>query len=275
MRRLLWAMMMFGAVTGAQAADMPDLPILRGGFTDGLSSNRVNWSGVYVGGQATHGAADMNFANSGQDLLAKLLNNVDLEQQFNISKWPLMGSAHMQSSGFGGFVGYNFQWSEALIGLELNYTHGKFFGASSGSQARTFQYPTNYVSTAIASSSSSMNITDFGSLRVRGGYAVGSFLPYGFVGVGMGQADVNRRADVWTYYQYVGPVPPLPNIGPNSSSLTDNKNSHFITGFATGLGLDVMLVADLFMRVEWEYLRFTSSVDTSVNTVRAGVGYKF
>jgi outer membrane immunogenic protein len=120
-----------------------------------------------------------------------------------------------------------------------------------------------------------MNITDFGSLRVRGGYAVGSFLPYGFVGVGMGQADVNRRADVWTYYQYVGPVPPLPNIGPNSSSLTDNKNSHFITGFATGLGLDVMLVADLFMRVEWEYLRFTSSVDTSVNTVRAGVGYKF
>jgi opacity protein-like surface antigen len=276
MRGLVVAAMLIGAVSGAQAADMPDLPILRGGFTDGLTSSRVNWAGVYIGGQATHGAADMNFANSGQDLLAKLLNNLDLEQQFNISKWPLMGSAHMQSSGFGGFIGYNFQWSEALIGIELNYTHGKFFGASSGSQGRSFQYPTDYVSTAIASSSSSMNITDFGSLRVRGGYAVGSFLPYGFVGVGLGQADINRRADVWTYYQYVGTtIPPLPNLGPMSASLTDNKNSHLITGFAAGLGLDVMLVADLFLRVEWEYLRFTSSVDTSVNTVRAGVGYKF
>jgi opacity protein-like surface antigen len=29
------------------------------------------------------------------------------------------------------------------------------------------------------------------------------------------------------------------------------------------------------MRAEWEYVRFTSSVDTSVNTVRAGLGYKF
>jgi len=29
------------------------------------------------------------------------------------------------------------------------------------------------------------------------------------------------------------------------------------------------------MRAEWEYVRFTSAVDTSVNTVRAGLGYKF
>jgi opacity protein-like surface antigen len=29
------------------------------------------------------------------------------------------------------------------------------------------------------------------------------------------------------------------------------------------------------MRAEWEYIRFTSSVDTNINTVRAGVGYRF
>jgi opacity protein-like surface antigen len=29
------------------------------------------------------------------------------------------------------------------------------------------------------------------------------------------------------------------------------------------------------MRAEWEYLRFTEVVDTSVNTVRVGLGYKF
>ncbi|MGB8397543.1 outer membrane protein [Bradyrhizobium sp.] len=276
MRGLLLAAMMLGAVTGAQAADLSDLPILRGGFSDGLTSSRVNWAGVYIGGQATHGAADMDFTNSGQDLLAKLLNNLDLESQFNISKWPLLGKAHMQSSGFGGFVGYNFQWSEALIGLELNYTRGNFFGASSGSQSRAFFFPTDYFTTADVSSSSSIKITDFGSLRVRGGYAIGSFLPYGFVGVAMGRADINRRADATLQYTYVGSaVPPKPNIGPVTYTLTDNANAHFLTGFAAGLGLDLMLYANIFLRAEWEYLRFTSTVDTSVNTVRAGVGYKF
>ena len=84
----------------------------------------------------------MNFTDSGKDLLAKLLNNVDLEAQFEISQWPLAGKAHMQSSGYGGFVGYNFQWNDVVLGLELNYTHGNFFGSSAGSQARAFQFPT-------------------------------------------------------------------------------------------------------------------------------------
>jgi outer membrane immunogenic protein len=275
MRRLLMVAAMCGMVSGAQAADMPDLPFLRGSFTEGLSKGSVNWGGGYIGGHASHGAADMDFTNSGQDLLAKLLNNVDLETQFNISKWPLLSKAHMQSSGFGGFMGYNFQFSEAVIGVELNYTHGNFFGSNSGSQSRVFQYPTNYVTYATASSSSSMKITDYGSLRARAGYPVDNFLPYGFVGLAMGQANINRRADVNLNYQYVGAaVPPLPNYGGNFS-LTDNANSHFIMGFAGGAGIDIMLYAGLFFRAEWEYLRFSGTVETNVNTVRAGLGYKF
>jgi outer membrane immunogenic protein len=280
MRRFLLVTAMMGMAVGAQAADMPDLPILRGSFSDGLSKRTVNWAGVYVGGQVTHGATDMNFTNSGQDLLAKLLNNVDLEAQFNISQWPLLSTAHMQSSGYGGFVGYNFQWEDAIIGIELNYTHGNFFGSSSGSQTRSFQYPTDYLSTATVSSSSSMKITDYGSLRFRAGWAFDCFLPYGFAGVALGQANINRRADTLLYYQYVGTtVPPLPNLGPSANSLTDNANAHFISGLAGGLGIDVMLYAGLFLRAEWEYLRFSSAdnttVNTTVNTVRAGLGYKF
>jgi outer membrane immunogenic protein len=274
MRRLLMVAVMCGVVSGAQAADMPDLPFLRGSFTEGLSKANVNWGGGYIGGHASHGAADMDFTNSGQDLLAKLLNNVDLETQFNISKWPLLSKSHMQSSGFGGFMGYNFQFSEAVIGVELNYTHGNFFGSNSGSQSRVFQYPTNYVTYATASSSSSMKITDYGSLRARAGYPVDNFLPYGFVGLAMGQANINRRADVNLNYQYVGAAPPLPNYGGNFS-LTDNANSHFIMGFAGGAGIDIMLYAGLFLRAEWEYLRFSGTVETNVNTVRAGLGYKF
>jgi outer membrane immunogenic protein len=57
--------------------------------------------------------------------------------------------------------------------------------------------------------------------------------------------------------------------------LSDNADSHFVTGYAGGLGIDVMVWEGLFLRAEWEYLRFTATVDTTVNTVRVGVGYKF
>jgi outer membrane immunogenic protein len=272
MRRFLLVAAIVGSATATQAADMPDF--LRGSFTAPVT--RTNWQGVYIGGQASYGAADMDFTNSGQDLLAKLLNNVDLEQQFNISSWPLQHKTNTQNGGFGGFFGYNAQWTDVVLGVELNYIHGKFFNSNSGSQGRTFMFPTDYQSTADVSSSSSMNITDYGSLRVRGGYAWGCFLPYLFGGVALGQADINRRADVQLAYHYVGSqIPRLPNILPPPDSLSDTANSHFIYGYSAGLGVDMMLFANLFLRAEWEYMRFTSPVDTTVNTVRAGIGYKF
>ena len=54
MRRFLLAAVMCGMTAGAQAADLSDLPILRGGLTEG-TGGRVNWSGVYVGGQVVVG----------------------------------------------------------------------------------------------------------------------------------------------------------------------------------------------------------------------------
>ena len=62
MRRFVLATAMCGAAYGAQAADMPDLPILRGSFTDGLNTSRVNWQGFYVGGQGGYGSSDENFS---------------------------------------------------------------------------------------------------------------------------------------------------------------------------------------------------------------------
>ena len=49
MRRFLLAAVMFGAVSGAQAADLPDFPVLRG--SQGLSTPTRNWDGWYAGGQ--------------------------------------------------------------------------------------------------------------------------------------------------------------------------------------------------------------------------------
>ena len=63
MRRFVLAAVMFGAAAGAQAADLSDLPILRGAFAEGLSTARVNWQGYYIGGQAGYGSSDENLSN--------------------------------------------------------------------------------------------------------------------------------------------------------------------------------------------------------------------
>lgn len=272
MRRLLLAAVIFGTAQCAHAADMPDLPVLRGSLPGG--SGTV-WEGFYIGGQASYGSSDMDFKDSGKDLLQRLLNNVDVENEFNLSGWPVGGKTTTQNSGFGGFLGYNFQYDDVVLGIELNYTHGNFFGASEGEQARSLNYPANYLTSASVASSSSMNVTDFGSLRFRGGYSFGCFLPYAFAGVAMGRADIRRTASYDLFYQYVGTqVPPLPNYA-GSGSLSDNANAHFIYGYAGGLGIDMMIFDGLFLRAEWEYLQFTAPVDTIINTVRAGVGYRF
>ena len=52
MRRILLAAVLFGAASCAEAADLSDLPILRGAFTDGLTSRPANWQGAYVASRA-------------------------------------------------------------------------------------------------------------------------------------------------------------------------------------------------------------------------------
>jgi opacity protein-like surface antigen len=137
---------------------------------------------------------------------------------------------------------------------------------------RSFLDPLGYTDSITYDSTSSIAISDMGTLRLRGGYAVGSFLPYLFGGVALGQADITKTAHI--YGTQVNPTAVIPFI-PVDLRATDGIYSHLIYGYSAGVGVDVMLCAGLFLRAEWEYVRFTSSVDTSVNTVRAGLGYKF
>ena len=80
MRRFLLVAMVCGAVSGAQAADMPDLPFLRGSFTEGLSSAAVNWDGFYLGGHAAYGTSNMNFTGSTRTVAARLMDGLEMEQ---------------------------------------------------------------------------------------------------------------------------------------------------------------------------------------------------
>ena len=255
MRRFLLVAVICGAAGVAQAADMPDLPFLRGSFSEGLSRSSVNWQGSYVGGQVSYGSVTSKVPSG--------LNN-DLRDIYPMVPppgvaydWEPLGSAHGNATGYGAFAGYNSQWEDVVVGFEANYIHDGFRSVANS-------VGPIYVAGALQSithSNATVKLSDFGSLRVRGGYVWGCFLPYLFAGTGFGSQTVDRT---------VSASPPPLVAGTSAASQTK-----LVFGYSAGAGIDIMLVGGLFVRAEYEYRRVTSDIESNINTVRAGLGYKF
>jgi outer membrane immunogenic protein len=271
MRGFLLAAVMFGAASGAQAADMPDF--LRGSLPAGPAPT-VNWQGYYIGAQAGYGSSDESFSGSNANMLAALLDHNVIEEM-QVSQWNLgLGKQSARSSAFGAFTGYNWQWDDTVLGLEASYMHGSFGGAAHATKALTSgaALSDKLFHQVAVDSSASISISDMATFRGRAAYAWGCFLPYVFGGFALGNADIARSVTVHDAVSATlsGPFSPLATL-----FATDAVHNHLIYGYTAGLGIDINLVGGLFLRGEWEYVRFTSAVDTSINTVRAGLGYKF
>ena len=280
MRRLVLTVVMLGAMSGAQAADLSDLPILRGAFTEGLTTSRVNWQGYYIGGQAGYGSSDENFNGSTSTMIAALLANTTIESEMGVSRWNLgLGKQSARTSAFGGFAGHNWQWEDVVIGLEGSYLHGAFGGLTSATKSLVGSSPLSdgFFHAVRATSLSAIEITDIATLRARGAYAYGSFLPYMFAGLAFGNANITRSVSVDDHYgtTFASAVASCSIAFCAALNSSQVQHNHLVYGYSAGLGIDINLVGGLFMRAEWEYLRFSASTDTSINTVRAGLGYKF
>src|SRR5450830_1771648 len=120
------------APAGVVAADMPEF--LRGSYSP--SSSR--WDGFYVGGQATYLSGGADFGNATQPLVAYILRNTFIEDTFGVSNWTTLGRRDANSSGFGGFVGYNAQWDDVVLGLEVNYIKTNWQASASDSISRYY-----------------------------------------------------------------------------------------------------------------------------------------
>jgi opacity protein-like surface antigen len=171
--------------------------------------------------------------------------------------WRALDNGHGNSTGYGAFAGYNSQWDDVVVGFEANYIHDGFRSVAS-SIGSTYA---GGVLQSVTNSNATVKLSDFGSLRVRGGYVMGCFLPYAFVGTGLGSQTIDRT---------VSASPPPLVAGTFAASKTK-----LVFGYSAGAGIDVMLVGGLFVRAEYEYRRVTSDVESNINTVRAGLGYKF
>jgi outer membrane immunogenic protein len=295
MRRLVLATAMIGVAFGAQAADAPDLPILRGSLAPSLSATTRNWDGWYAGGQVGYSSSEMDFSHAVKSLTDFIERNTVL--QAPLADWSLLSKNHTQSNGFGAFVGRNWQWDDLVFGFEANYSFmNSLQSSSTNSMTRLIVnpagenppagYTVTYVTTL--SGTAGLQIKDVMSFRSRAGWVVGSALPYVFGGLAVGRTDVSRAATVHfdKYVEYDTTTTVLgvtttthhtDYLGSKTDSAQERRSNNFVPGWVAGLGMEYMLWGNVFMRGEWEYIRFlkTKDITFSANNLRFGVGYKF
>ena len=298
MRGFLLAVVMIGAVSTAQAADMPDLSVLRGSVPPSLSSATRNWDGWYAGGQVDYTSSSMDFSQTVVGLTNFIFRNSVLQQP--TSSWSLLNKNSPQGTGFGAFGGRNYQYDDLVFGFEANYVYLNKLASSSTSSmslgivnpagsnppaGHTYTYQTSLTGNA------ALQIKDVVTLRGRAGWATGDFLPYLFGGVAVGRMDVARSVTANVVLRDDSTTTEvLPNNGGTitfnnqpafsnvlSQSDSEERTNSFVAGWTAGLGMEYMLWGNVFMRGEWEYIKFLSVKNTSVsmNSLHAGIGYKF
>jgi outer membrane immunogenic protein len=258
-----------------------DFDILRG------SVPTVHWGGVYGGVQGGYSSSDMDFSGGVDPLVADILRSSSLAA--DLSGWDVLGSMSTARVNYGGFVGYNWEFEDVVLGVEANYNRPSLSGASSSSISRIFvdntaaPPNTTYQYDMTVAGSSSIHLTDVATFRARAGWEAGRFLPYIFGGLALGRADVAQTASVsGTRSSTItnpidGSTTPGPTVAVVPGSQSNAQQGMFAYGFTAGLGTDVVLLPNVFVRAEWEYVGFSpiDGTHVAINTARVGAGIKY
>jgi opacity protein-like surface antigen len=280
MRRVFCVLLVLGLTSPALADD--DYPFLRSALTVGPATF-TKWSGFYFGGQLGYAESNVDFASATQPLVSYSLRNTTLEDVAAPSKYQVLGRSAADAAGYGGFMGYNTQWQDLIVGVEGNYTHTSFDATA----------PVNTISrlTTVSGSTYSINIagtgnlqlTDYASLRARAGPVIGNFLPYGFAGIAVGRGSYNVTSLV--YGQQNPSSPPhvpcdlvlAPTCVDYSFSGSGSQSNALLYGFTLGGGLDWAVTPNVFVRSEFEFVQFApiASINVSIVGARVGAGFKF
>jgi outer membrane immunogenic protein len=283
MRRLLLAAVMFGAAAGAHAADMPDF--LRGSLSGAPAPTR-NWAGWYAGGQVDYSWENTDYGSSIVSMTNDLFRSTSLAgpaSQFNV-----LSRVNGQSPGFGAFVGRNYQFDDIVLGVEANYSYLSRLATSTSASLGPIQVaepglilpPGATAADGVTlNGGAALQLKDEMTFRGRAGWATGDFLPYMFGGVAVGRMDITRTVSstVTRTINFADGTSSSFLLPQFELSQTNAKSNAFAYGWTAGLGMEYMLWGNVFLRGEWEYIKFVAIQNTIVteNSVRAGIGYKF
>jgi outer membrane immunogenic protein len=278
MRRITYALILLSLASPAAAADL-DFDFLRGSETVGPGTY-TRWSGFYVGGQLGYGWATTDFSGSTASLISYVLRESDLETSVAPSQWPILGTGRAAAPLFGGFVGYNMQFEDAIFGVEANLEYGAFkivspnnpIARSTGADSSGNAYTVNMTG------SGEVDTMDFLTFKARAGYVVGNFMPYGFAGFALGLANTSVSATISGTEYTSGTIGSCTSACiPYLYTGSYVHNNDVLYGYTVGGGVDVALTPNVFARVELELDQFIlpNNLELTAMTAHVGAGYKF
>jgi outer membrane immunogenic protein len=280
MRRCLvvvFCLLAFVTQTNAQDFDMPTLrgtsPFIPAAPT------YTRWAGFYVGGQIGQSSTEMNFDSASKELVGYVLRQSSLEEDAELSDFGVLGKSYPSGLSYGAFIGYNVQFGDVVFGVDFHYNRSNFFANAPVTPITRVVGAGGLPYLVTLDGAASMRITDYGSARLRAGWILGNFLPYGTFGFAVGRADITRSARVFGQENPNDPCgpPAVNNCTPFNFSASDSKDAAFLYGWSAGGGMDVMLMPNVFVRGEVEYISFVKAqgILAQIGTARVGAGFKF
>jgi outer membrane immunogenic protein len=279
-RRLISGIAIAGFTQTALAADYsPE-------FFDPGPATYFNWGGFYFGVSGGGGVADAEFGTRSRAILNTFLAG-SLPVASPAALGPLVQDLGPDNTGFasfGAFVGYNTQWESAILGIEANYHHTWLDASATSFVTGTTVSPgpnpgpdpigPNPITwTNTVSMTSVIELKDYTTIRGRMGWAFGTFMPYATLGMAIGRADITNTGRLQYVGTFAGGIP----AGAGDLRLSEIKKDEFAFGYEFALGVDWMIMSGLFLRAEYEFVQFAKfgERNLTLNTARAGLGYKF
>lgn len=249
-----------------------------------FGSGRFDWSGFYFGGGA--GLSDTKFKpGEGLQALANYaFRNTMLGAEHNLGAW-VDNLPEKRDSGaqFFGLLGYNYLFDDIVLGFELDYTRsGHSYGVS------------DYIARRVTTSNGSLHdvelttnqgakLNDYATFRLRMGWAYGRIMPYATIGGAVGRFNTTSTVKSTWYFYRTNAVTGAPEEGyasgfePNSPPVGSTKKNTYSFGLSAGAGVDWALTDNLFLRAEYQIVRFAEIEGTTatVNTGRVAAALKF
>jgi outer membrane immunogenic protein len=237
---------------------------------------QFNWGGIYGGIHAGYANTDFKLEPLAQALAGSAYYAATaLEVATSFARIDNSSNA---GPAYGAFIGYNWDWDGAVIGLEADFTA---FSGMSGYGAMPWDGRRKIIDgidyTVASEGDADAELKHLTLLKLRGGVPIGTFMPYGTVGLAIGYQSlranyysdfVERKLDDDGY--------PAGVIAYGSKNAAIDK-SGYTAGLALGAGIDWAVLPNLLLRAEYQYVAFSSfkGMETNVNMVRAGVGFKY
>jgi outer membrane immunogenic protein len=252
----------------AGAADWP----LRGSLAP---PTYARWDGWQFGVEAGWSTMRNDFSNSTSPLVAFILRNTIQEAEFSPSTWATLPANTTNGPVFGGYIGYNMQWDQLVVGVDLGYKYANRATEASDSISRQFVTSDNFLNAVTIDARSTFKLVDYATFRARAGYAWGNFLPYAVVGIAAGRFRYGTTVTVHAEGAPIPPAPGAPYVLDQSAS--SGKDNAIVGGVAAGLGIDWAVTPGMFLRAEWEYVAFApvNGSRSNINTGKIGAGARF